>query len=82
MPLPSWPIGHGRPGSGLLAHVLISRNADHWPLYCQCQRFEHEALDLCRATRTVRIGKSTGLQGPPCGCHRPSCSVGQRHFRQ
>jgi len=31
--LPSRPIERGRPGAGLLAHVLVSKYADHCPLY-------------------------------------------------
>ena len=34
-PLPSRPIERGRPGPGLLAHVLVSKFADHLPLYRQ-----------------------------------------------
>jgi len=30
--LPSMPIERGRPGAGLLAHVLVSKYADHLPL--------------------------------------------------
>ena len=33
--LPSRPIEHGRPGPGLLAHVLVNKYADHLPLYRQ-----------------------------------------------
>jgi len=32
-PLPSRPIERGRPGPGLLAHVLTSKYCDHLPLY-------------------------------------------------
>ena len=31
-PMPSRPIERGRPGPGLLAHVLVSKFADHLPL--------------------------------------------------
>jgi transposase len=37
-PLPSRPIERGRPGPGLLAHVLVSKYADHLPLYRQSVR--------------------------------------------
>lgn len=30
---PAPPIERGRPGAGLLAHVLVSKYADHLPLY-------------------------------------------------
>ncbi len=36
-PLPSRPIERGRPGPGLLAHVLVSKHADHLPLYRQAK---------------------------------------------
>jgi transposase len=34
-PMPSLPIERGRPGPGLLAHVLVAKYADHTPLYRQ-----------------------------------------------
>ena len=34
-PLPSRPVERGRPGPGLLAHVLVNKYADHLPLYRQ-----------------------------------------------
>ena len=49
-PLPSRPIERGRPGPGLLAHVLVSKYADHLPLYRQSQIFEREGIDLDRST--------------------------------
>ena len=49
-PLPSRPIERGRPGPGLLAHVLVSKYADHLPLYRQSQIFDREGLDLDRST--------------------------------
>jgi hypothetical protein len=45
-PLPSRPIERGRPGPGLLAHMLVSKYADHPPLYRQSQIFDREGLDL------------------------------------
>lgn len=48
-PLPSRPIERGRPGPGLLAHVLVSKYADHLPLHRQSQIFYREGLDLDHA---------------------------------
>jgi len=48
--LPSRPIERGRPGAGLLAHVLVSKYADHCPLYRQSQIMERESIDLNRST--------------------------------
>ncbi len=63
-PLPSRPIERGRPGPGLLAHVLISKYADHLPLYRQSQIFEREGIDLDRSTLCDWVGKSTALLEP------------------
>ena len=63
-PLPSRPIERGRPGPGLLAHVLVSKYADHLPLYRQGQIFDREGLDLDRSTLADWVGKSTALLEP------------------
>lgn len=63
-PLPSRPIERGRPGPGLLAHVLVSKYADHLPLYRQSQIFERDGLDLDRSTLADWVGKSTALLEP------------------
>jgi transposase len=63
-PLPSRPIERGRPGPGLLAHVLVSKYADHLPLYRQSQIFARDGIDLERSTLTDWVGKSTALLEP------------------
>jgi transposase len=63
-PLPSRPIERGRPGPGLLAHVLVSKYADHLPLYRQSLIFERDGLDLDRSTLAGWVGKSTALLEP------------------
>ena len=63
-PLPSRPIERGRPGPGLLAHVLVNKYADHLPLYRQSQIFAREGLDLDRSTLADWVGKSTALLEP------------------
>ncbi len=63
-PLPSGPIERGRPGPGLLAHVLVSKYADHLPLYRQIQIFDREGLDLDRSTLADWVGKTTTLPEP------------------
>jgi transposase len=57
-PLPSRPIERGRSGPGLLAHALVSKYADHLPLYRQSQIFEREGIDLDRSTLADWVGKS------------------------
>jgi len=58
------PIERGRPGPGLLAHVLVSKYADHLPLYRQSQIFDREGLDLDRSTLADWVGKATALLEP------------------
>ena len=63
-PLPSRPIERGRPGPGLLAHVLVSKYADHLPLYRQSQIYAREGVDLDRSTMADWVGRSTALLEP------------------
>ncbi len=63
-PLPSRPIERGRPGPGLLAHVLVNKYADHCPLYRQSQIFERDGIDLDRSTLSDWVGKSAALLEP------------------
>ena len=63
-PLPSRPIERGRPGPGLLAHVLVNKYADHLPLYRQSQIFDRDGLDLDRSTLADWVGNSTALLAP------------------
>jgi transposase len=62
--LPSRPIERGRPGPGLLAHVLVNKYADHSPLYRQSRIFQREGIDLDRSTLADWVGKSTALLEP------------------
>lgn len=63
-PLPSRPIERGRPGPGLLAHVLIGKYCDHLPLDRQSKIFAREKVDLHRSTLTDWVGRSTALLEP------------------
>lgn len=62
--LPSRPIERGRPGPGLLAHVLVSKYADHCPLYRQSQIYAREGIDLERSTLADWAGRSAALLEP------------------
>ncbi|MEP4195549.1 MAG: IS66 family transposase, partial [Aliishimia sp.] len=63
-PLPSLPIERGRPGPRLLAHVLVSKYADHLPLYRQSQIYAREGVDLDRSTMSDWVGRATALLEP------------------
>lgn len=43
-------IGGGLPAEALIAHVLVSKYADHLPLYRQAQIFARSGVTLDRST--------------------------------
>ncbi len=55
-PAPERPIAKGLASAGLLAHVLISKYADHLPLYRQSQIFARQGVDLDRSTLANWVG--------------------------
>jgi len=57
-------LSAGRPGPGLLAHVLVSKYADHLPLYRQSQIFARDGIVLERSTQTDWVGRSTAPLEP------------------
>src|SRR5580692_72098 len=61
---PSRPIARGLAGPGLLAHVLISKYADHLPLYRQSQIFARSGVDLDRSTLADWVGGAHELLAP------------------
>jgi transposase len=63
-PMPSLPIERGRPGPGLLAHVLVSKYADHLPLYRQSEIYARAGVDLDRSTMAEWVGRMTALLEP------------------
>lgn len=63
-PAPSRPIERGLAGPGLLAHVLVSKYADHLPLYRQSEIYAREGVDLDRSTLADWVGASSRLLAP------------------
>jgi len=63
-PAPSRPIERGLPGPALLAHVLVSKYADHQPLYRQSQIYAREGVDLDRSTLAGWVGAASELLTP------------------
>ena len=63
-PAPSRPIARGLAGPGFLAHVLVSKYADHLPLYRQSQIYGREGLDLDRSTLADWVGGASALLAP------------------
>jgi transposase len=63
-PAPARPIDRGLPGPALLAHVLVSKYADHQPLYRQSQIYAREGVDLDRSTLAGWVGAASELLTP------------------
>src|ERR1700733_11355886 len=63
-PAPSRPIERGLAGPALLAHVLVSKYADHLPLYRQSEIFAREGIDLDRSTLADWVGGASHLLAP------------------
>jgi len=61
--LPERPIPRGIAGPGLLAHVLVSKYADHLPLHRQEKIFRREGLHLPRSTLCGFVQGSVALLG-------------------
>ncbi len=61
---PSRPIERGLAGPGLLAHVLVSKFADHCPLYRQSEIYAREGVDLDRSTLAGWVGAASELLAP------------------
>jgi transposase len=61
---PSRPIERGLAGAGLLAHVLVSKYADHLPLYRQAQIYAREGVQLERSTMAEWVAGCFRLLDP------------------
>lgn len=57
-PAPAHIIAGGMPTEATLAHVLVSKYADHLPLYRQAQIYSRQGIDLDRSTLAGWVGKS------------------------
>ncbi len=61
---PSRPIERSFAGAGLLAHILVSKYADHLPLYRQAEIYAREGVELERSTMAEWVGGCTQLIAP------------------
>jgi transposase len=62
--LPPRPIEKGRPGTGLLAHVLTSKYCDHLPLHRQEGIFKRHGVDIHRSTMCDWVRDCAHLLSP------------------
>jgi len=63
-PLPSLPIERGRPGPGLLAHVIVGKYADALPLHRQSVIYAREGVEIDRSTMADWVGSMAALAAP------------------
>ncbi len=63
-PVAQRPIRRSMAGSGLLAHVLVSKYCDHLPLYRQSGIYAREGVSLERSTLAGWVGQCAALLRP------------------
>lgn len=61
---PSRPIARGLAAPSLLAHVIVSKYADHLPLYRQSEIYARAGVELERSTLADWVGSSSKLLEP------------------
>ena len=61
---PTRPIARGLAGPGLLAHVLVSKYADHLPLHRQSEIYARAGVELERSTLADWVGSASSLMEP------------------
>ena len=67
-PAPAHLIEGALPTEGMLAHVLVSKFADHLPLYRQAQIYARSGVDLHRSTLADWVGKTSFHLRPVFEC--------------
>lgn len=76
--MPSPPIERGKPGAGLIAHVLVAKYCDHLPLYRQSEIYAREGVDLSRSTMADWVGRASALLAPLVDALRAHVFAGDR----
>lgn len=64
LPAPARPIDRAMPTAGLLAQVIVSKYADHCPLYRQQAIYRRVGIELDRATLASWIGEASNRLDP------------------
>jgi len=67
-PAPAHLIEGALPTEGMIAHVLVSKFADHLPLYRQAQIYARSGIDLHRSTLADWVGKASFHLRPVFEC--------------
>lgn len=62
--MPTLPIERGKPGPGLLAHIMIAKFDDHIPLYRLSEMYDRLGIDISRSVMADWVGRVSGLLAP------------------
>ncbi len=62
--MPTLPIGRGKPGPGLLAHIMIAKFDDHIPLYRLSEMYDRLGIDISRSVMADWVGCVSALLTP------------------
>ena len=62
--MPALPIERGRPGPGLITHVVVSKFCDHIPLHRQAGISLRQGVELDRSTPADWVGQALFLLAP------------------
>lgn len=63
-PMPDHPIERCKADIGLISHIIVSKFADHLPLYRQNGIFQREGVDIPRATQSSWLTQTFGAISP------------------
>lgn len=63
-PAPNHAIARGRAGSGLLAHIMVSKFDDHLPLHRQAEIYAREGVELRTSTLSGWVGATAAALAP------------------
>jgi len=77
-PAPSRPIDRGLAGPGLVAHVVVSKLADHLLLYRQSGIYEHSGIELDRSTLADWVGGASRALAPLVEAVRRHVMAGEK----
>ena len=67
-PAPAHLVEGALPTEGMIAHVLVSKFADHLPLYRQSQIYARSGIELHRSTLALWVGKGSFELRPVYEC--------------
>ena len=62
--MPALPIVRGKPGPGLLAHILVAKLDDHIPLYRLSEMYDRIGVDISRSVMADWVGRVSVLITP------------------